>query len=393
MRQLLTTTWKSATALAASVVDLGDVRGGEDTVQTKCEDGTLTAELCAQVAAILATGVAALQVESAMPPGRVFLHFFLSLLETTGRRLVGRGRRKAWPFTFEVAVGLLRRNFLYCARLPVPEARSFNERLAGAVPFRHAVERIRETMGGVAVVRFVPRGASPRRRLVYLHGGSYLMGSSTTHADLIARLALTGFEVIAVEYRLAPEHSIADAVADVCAVFAALEASGWDRSSVVLAGDSAGGGLAYLAAIALRDAGRPLPAAIATIAPWTDLACPGPSMEMNERWDWGTAEALRGQGRVAAGASALDDPRISPARAELRGLPPTLIHAGEAEIVRDPVLAFADALRAAGVETEVVVWPDMVHDFHLLADQHPLAREATEKLAAFLHARCSDRAA
>lgn len=327
---------------------------------------------------------------------RAPLHIAQSLAETVGRRLVGRSRRPGWPLLFEVAVGVLRRNFLYASGLSPQAARAFNDELGRAQPFRHAVDRRRETIAGVPVERFTPRaGGAPETTVVYLHGGSYIMGSASTHADLIARLALAGLSVVAVEYRLAPEHRIVDAVADVCAVFRALVAGGLDPRAATLAGDSAGGGLAYLVAIALRDAGAkggPTPAALATIAPWVDLRCLGPSLEENERYDWGTAAVLREQGRLAAGDTPLDDPSISPAFADLRGLPPSLIHVGEAEIVRDPVIAFGEALRAAGNDVEVKRWPDMVHDFHLLAEFHPMALSAIEHLAAFLRARGARRA-
>lgn len=325
-----------------------------------------------------------------MPTLRFVVHALASVFETIGRAMVGRRRRRAWPIGFEIVVGALRRNFLYAARLPVPEARAFNEAVAAAQPRKHGVATSEEHVGGVAVVRFVPEG-SARRALVYLHGGSYLMGSPRTHEDLIARIAREGFITLAVRYRRAPEHTIADACADVCAVIDALAAEGWPASSIAIAGDSAGGGLAFLSCLAQRDARRTMPAAIATIAPWVDLACPGASFETNERFDWGTAEVLRAQGKLAAGTRALDDPSISPTFADLGGLPPTLVHVGEIEMVRDPVEAFAAKLERAGVETELVRWPDMIHDFHLLADQHPTAAKATTDLAAWLLARTNER--
>lgn len=329
-----------------------------------------------------------------MPPARFLFHVWLSVFEAIARALTGQRRNRAWPLFFEIIVGAMRRNFLFGAAVSVPEARAFNEALAAGVPSKLAVERTRTTVGGVPVVRVVPRGArAPRRRVLYLHGGSYLMGSAATHAELIGRLALAGFEVFAIEYRLAPEHTVADAVTDVRTVWEACLAEGWPPGALAFAGDSAGGGLAYLVAIALRDAGRPLPAGIATIAPWADLSCPGASMEENERTDWGTASALRAQGVLAAGGRRLDDPSLSPAFANLEGLPASLVHVGEAELVRDAVKAFAAKLEAARVPTELVAWPHMVHDFHLFAQQLPLAAEATEAFGAWLRSKTTERSA
>jgi acetyl esterase/lipase len=308
-----------------------------------------------------------------------------SLVNTFLRRLTGRSRRPGWPLLFEVAVGTLRRNLIYSAGLPIGEARRFNDACAQSQPIKQPIERRKETIAGVEVERFTPRGAAPKSAVLYLHGGSYLMGSVATHADLIARLAVLGpFEVIGVEYRLAPEHTIADAVADVCAVYRAQLAEGRAPSAIALAGDSAGGGLAFLTSVALRDAGDALPSSIATIAPWGDLQSEGASFALNEPYDWGTAAILRQQAKIAAGGVALDDPSISPRFADLRGLPPSLLHLGDAEIVRDSALELAEALRAAGVDVTCKVWPDMVHDFHLLADYHPMARQAVEELVAFV---------
>jgi hypothetical protein len=128
-----------------------------------------------------------------MPPLRFFVHVIASVAESSGRALIGRRRRRAWPFLFEVVVGVLRRNFLHSARLPVAEARAFNEAVAAAQPKRHHVAVTNERLAGVPVARFVPKGPPPSRLLVYLHGGSYVMGSLRTHEDLIARIAAARF--------------------------------------------------------------------------------------------------------------------------------------------------------------------------------------------------------
>lgn len=320
-----------------------------------------------------------------MPPFRFILNMASSLGDTALRRLTGRGRRPGWPLLFEVAVGALRRNLMYSATLPIAEARRFNDAIAESQPTKQPVERRKESIAGVDVERFTPRGFAPKSAVLYLHGGSYLMGSVATHADLIARLAVLGpFEVIGVEYRLAPENTITDAVADVCAVYRALLAEGRAPRSLALAGDSAGGGLAFLTAVRLRDEGDALPSSVATIAPWGDLRSEGASFALNEPYDWGTGSILRQQARMAAGGIALDDPRISPRFADLHGLPPSLLHIGDAEIVRDSALEMAEALRAARVDVTCKVWPDMVHDFHLLADFHPTAMQAVEELVSFV---------
>ncbi len=216
--------------------------------------------------------------------------------------------------------------------------------------------------------------------LLYLHGGAYCVGSPATHRALTARLArATGMAVFVPSYRLAPEHAFPAAVDDAVAVATALLAVG----PVVIAGDSAGGGLALATALELRDAGQRAPAALALLSPWVDMAAtpdlvppPGEAM-LSVPWAQACADLY------LAGADA-NQARASPLHADLRGLPATLIQAGTDEMLHGQALQLHDALQAAGVRVRCEITPRRWHVFQLHGGALPSADDAIARIAGFL---------
>jgi acetyl esterase/lipase len=241
--------------------------------------------------------------------------------------------------------------------------------------------------GGVPALWCEPPGPPPRRTIVYLHGGGYVIGSPTTHRDLIARLALgAGARVLGVDYRLAPEHRF-PAAHDDC-----LAATRWTLAqappeSVAIAGDSAGGALALATLCALRDAGERLPAAAALICPWTDPLAAGGSMESNADADFGDRALLVGWIADYAPGDAVHDPRVTLTGVDLAGLPPLLVQAGGAEILRDQIGTFVARARAAGVEVRYDLATDLFHDWQLQAELLPEGARAVDDVVAFLAKR------
>ena len=157
-------------------------------------------------------------------------------------------------------------------------------------------------------------------------------------------------------------------------------------SRIVLAGDSAGGTLVLSTLLALRDRGRPLPAAGVAISPWVDLSCSGESFRTNDAFDFvGETHCQLAAASYLAGA----DPRrpdISPLFADLRGLPPLLIQAGGAEVLVDQIRAFANRGREAGVDLTLSAYDDMVHAWHLMRDVTPDGQRAIDEAGAFARA-------
>src|SRR6185437_2585656 len=219
------------------------------------------------------------------------------------------------------------------------------------------------------------------RVLLYLHGGSYLFCSPATHRSITFSLAeQASARVFALDYRLAPEDPFPAAVEDAVAALRALRSIGVDPSRVVVAGDSAGGGLALSALLALRDAGDPLPAAAILFSPWTDLAVTGASIS-----DPRYRNFLRRMAKLYLADAPDTDPLASPLYANLRGLPPLLIHASEGEMLRDDSTRLATAALDAGVAATLELWPtSLPHAWHVFAPFLPEGREALARAAAFI---------
>ncbi len=238
-------------------------------------------------------------------------------------------------------------------------------------------------------VRAVP---TPRRAVLYLHGGAYLFGSPASYRDRARRLSFRCNATVYVpDYRLAPEHPFPAALEDALVAWAHVSAM-HPEGSIVVAGDSAGGGLALSLLAALRDRTEVLPAAAVVFSPWTDLACTGASATRNESRDvWLSRRHIKEWGRQYAGKADVADPRISPVRADLRGFPPLLLIVGDQEVLLDDTLRVAEKARDVGVDAEVCVGCHMQHDFLLALPWLEESREAWETVVAFLDRCASSR--
>jgi acetyl esterase/lipase len=207
---------------------------------------------------------------------------------TAAQRARHGARRPGWPFSFETRVAFLRREYVAQARLPWGEQRVLGEALGSLGKRLADVEEHADVIAGVpcAWFRSAAHDAARGAVIVYLHGGSYIYGSVASHRELTMRVAKAcAARVCFPIYRLAPEHPFPAAIDDAVAVTQAIVASVGARR-VVLAGDSAGGGLAVATLLRLRDDGATLPAAAALISPWVELDARGGSLEQN-RDDWG----------------------------------------------------------------------------------------------------------
>jgi monoterpene epsilon-lactone hydrolase len=246
--------------------------------------------------------------------------------------------------------------------------------------------------GGVKAEWITAGNAAPDRVILYLHGGGYVMGSIDTHRELVARLSKAAqARGLALDYRLAPENLFPAAVDDAIAAYRWLLAQGYKPERIVIAGDSAGGGLAVATLIALRDLGAPAPAAGVCISPWVDLEAEGGSMTSRAAQDpLVSREMILTIARMYVGEKgSLREPLAAPINADLNDLPPLFIQVGDAETLLDDSTRLADRAKESGVDVTLQIWEEMPHVWHLAAPNLPEGQEAIDKIGEFVRQRTS----
>jgi acetyl esterase/lipase len=245
----------------------------------------------------------------------------------------------------------------------------------------------RASAGGVDGEWISASGAPQDKAILYFHGGGFRLGSVASHRDLMARIAdASGCRVLAINYRLAPEHRFPAAVDDALVTYGWMLDQGLKPENIAFAGDSAGGNLVLAAMLVLRESDLPLPVAGVLMSPWTDLAATGASYVTRA-----DADPIHARPMILALAKGyLGDngeprhPLASPLYADLAGLPPLLIQVGDRETVLDDSTLFAEKARAAGVDVELQVWDGMIHVFQMFGAELAEARQAVDAIAGFL---------
>ena len=239
--------------------------------------------------------------------------------------------------------------------------------------------------GGVSAEWSVADGADQDKVILYVHGGGYVMGSAGSHRDMTGRLSqAAGARVLSLNYRLAPEYPFPAPVDDSVAAYRWLLGQGIQASNIAIAGDSAGGGLALAALIAIRDAGEPVPAAGIGISPWVDMEGTGESMTTRAAVDPVVQkEGLLGMAKLYLGGADPKNPLAAPLHANLAGLPPLLIQVGDSETLLDDATRITERAQKADVDVTLKIWDEMPHVWHLFAPILPEGRQAIEEIGAF----------
>jgi monoterpene epsilon-lactone hydrolase len=247
----------------------------------------------------------------------------------------------------------------------VAEQRVIFEEMMAAIPVPADVTTSSGSLGGIPVVNIEASDAEPEWVIFYLHGGAYAIGTAASSVGLASDLARrVGARLVSVEYRLAPEHPHPAALDDAVAAYRGLLDSGVAASTIAIAGESAGAGLAAATLVALKHAGLPQPTGAVLMSPWADLTLSGDSISAKAAVDPAlTPEGLR---RRAIDYTADRDPTadlVSPIFADLTGLPPLLIQAGSHEILLDDATRLASRAAAADVAVTLEVTPGVPHVF------------------------------
>jgi epsilon-lactone hydrolase len=245
--------------------------------------------------------------------------------------------------------------------------------------------------GGVPAEWFTLAEPDSGRRILFLHGGGYVLFSTTLYRDLIYRIArASNARVLAINYRLAPEHPYPAAVDDAMAAYRWLLKTGVKPSRVAVMGDSAGGGLSLVLLMKLRDKKLPLPACAVCMSPWTDLTLSNPTHRDNRKKDPMMQKTfLRDCAAHYVQKSTPSDPGISPQFGSFSKIPPLLIQAGTEEVLLDDSRVCAEKAATAGTNVELQVWPGMIHDFQMWARVLPDSRKAIRDIGRFVEKNIS----
>jgi len=251
------------------------------------------------------------------------------------------------------------------------------------LPWPRGAQATPGSVGGIAGEWMTADGVPPVATLLYLHGGGYFACTPQTYRAVTASFALAGFTTFAPDYRLAPEHPFPAAVEDAVAAYRGLLETHAPRQLVV-AGDSAGGGLSMALLLSLREHGIPLPAAAVLFSPFVDLAATGESVRANsDRCAMFDSESFGRAAQFYLGDGDRRAPLASPLYAELRGLPPLLIHVGADETLLDDSRRLAERAQRAGVKTQLKVWPAVPHVWQLFQRWVPEGRSSLREAGMF----------
>lgn len=281
---------------------------------------------------------------------------------------------------------LLRPYFSWLLRQPYQVQRekqeNFNRRSAF---FPKGTEFEEVDVGDVPAEWIFAPGCDHEKVFLYLHGGAYYTGSIVTHRAFASHLGLaTGSRVLLLDYRLAPENPFPAALDDATVAYRWLLSQGVAPARLIIAGDSAGGGLALATLLSLRDLGDPLPSGAICLSPWTDLTLQGNSIAVNSKKDFiCNPHMLRRSAKMYCAEHNPMMPLISPLYADLSGLPPIMIHVGDQEILLDDAVRFAERARTAGVDIDLHIWPRMFHVFPIV-NYLPEAKQALELMGTFV---------
>lgn len=296
--------------------------------------------------------------------------------------LFARVSRMARPRTLGLDgdVEELRRQYLYLTERfgPIPPEAAFEPSQVGPVKG----EWVRTSEAG------------SHRLILYFHGGGYVAGSPESHRPLIARLCQAAQAVAFVPaYRLAPEFAFPAGLRDGIDAYRHLLQKQISPSSIVLAGDASGGGLAFACLLAIRNAGLPMPAACVAMSPWADLSLSGWSMMQNARNDAALSwELLFVSARQYLKKTSPTDPYASPVFAQFHDFPPIMVHAGSNELLRDDASRLGERAAEAGVPVSVEIYDGMQHVFQASA-YVPEARVSLQRLGQFIRARTAEPSA
>ncbi|MBN2819502.1 MAG: alpha/beta hydrolase [Bacteroidales bacterium] len=225
----------------------------------------------------------------------------------------------------------------------------------------------------------IPKDSNTNKVILYVHGGGYVSGLCSDHRGFVAKFAKnTGVQNLLYEYRLAPEHSFPAALDDSVKIYQWLLESGFNPDNIIIAGESAGGGLCLATLLALKEQSIPLPIAGVAISPWTDLTCSSKSYKTKNKLSPAPLNSWSIFSKHYVGDNNAENPLISPLFGDLKGLPPIFINSGEDDELYEDGEKFYLKSKEAGVDVQFRAGRGMLHCYPLLS---PMFKEATEAMS------------
>ena len=242
----------------------------------------------------------------------------------------------------------------------------------------------KQVIQGINSEWLIPMGAQSDKVILYFHGGGYVSGSCSDHRGLISKFALgSGVTNLMFDYRLAPENPFPAAVEDSLLIYKWLLSNGYQADNILLAGESAGGGLCLATLLALKDQNITFPTAAVAISPWTDLACSSDSYKTKSKVSPAPIDSWTVFSKYYVGENDAKNPLISPLYGDLKGLPPIFINSAvDDELFEDGEKFYKNA-KDAGVDITFKAGEGMVHCYPLLAPMFKEATEAMNEIVAF----------
>ncbi len=268
----------------------------------------------------------------------------------------------------------------------VQQYRALLEKSASMFKIDTTVHYEKVNLDSVQAAWITPPNFTDEKVVLYLHGGGFIAGSINSHRDLVTRIAKASrAKVLIIDYRLAPEHKFPAGLNDAFNSYKWLLNNKISPENIVVAGDSAGGGLALSLLLLIKEKGLAVPGAAVFLSPWVDLECRGKSHLKNKEKDpMLNHDMLFSTAKFYADNNKLSNPLISPLNGDLSGLCPMLIQAGSNEILKDDAVMLSDKAQQSGVDAKLEIWDGMFHVWHYFAKYLLEGRKAIERIGSFI---------
>lgn len=311
---------------------------------------------------------------------RSLIALYWSLLYVSIRRLILGPLLPNWSWAFEASIHFIKHQTVTAFDMSNhAEGREYENSLVFTSPAtsKIKIESVNEPVKGHW---YLPKSETKEITVLYLHGGGYAYYSKA-HENLISLVTLAAeSQTFALDYRLIPEHPFPAQLDDALAAYQWLLEKGIKPKRLIVIGDSAGGNLTLALLLTLRDSKLPLPALGICIAPWTDVENSGNSLKANESFDWVEKRMPIQWAEWLCKNTNARNPIVSPINADLQGLPPIYIQAGDAEILYDMIQSFYEKAQTQGVNVKLDVWRHMNHDFQAFGELMPESKEALKRI-------------